>query len=49
VPGLPYPPIDLEDLGPQAEGLAGDALACQAEAERGVKGNRLLLAPGGPV
>jgi hypothetical protein len=35
VPGVPYPPIDLEDLGSQTEGLAGDALVCQAEAERG--------------
>lgn len=31
VPSRPYPPIDLADLGSQAEGLTGDALICQAQ------------------
>jgi hypothetical protein len=29
MPGLPYPAVDLEDLGLQAERLTGDAFACQ--------------------
>lgn len=33
VPGLPYPMVDLEDLGLQGEGLPGDALACEAAAD----------------
>lgn len=35
VPGLPYPPVDLEDLGLQGERLTGDALPCQAGTEGG--------------
>jgi hypothetical protein len=35
VPGVPYPPVDLEDLGLQCERLAWNALACEAAAEGG--------------
>jgi hypothetical protein len=40
VRGLPYPAVDLEDLGRQGEGLTGDALARQAAAE--ISGRRVI-------
>jgi len=33
--GMPYPPVDLEDLGLQCERLAWNFLACEAAAEVG--------------